>query len=422
MLSNKRIVVVDSQVAGISGDMFLGALLDLGADSKKVVDAIKSIENFTEAFKNIEIQVRNVARKGFRAKKVDITAEFSSEIGGVELINIVKKCVENLSLSNKAKKFAINSISTLVNAEAFLHGESIEEVKLHEAGFADTPAEIIGSAVALDDLGLFNAKIYSTPVAVGGGLFKFSHGLVSSPAPAALEILKLKNFPIVGGPIEAELATPTGASLLINLAHEATRFYPLMRIKSIGYGAGTKDFEDFPNILRITLGEAVNHYLLKNEIFILETNLDDVTGEIAGYTIEKLLKKGAKDVSIIPMFTKKNRPGLIFKVIADKKDVGKLSRLLMEETGTLGVRIYPCERLILNRETVPVNVSLNEIKETVNVKIARDLRGEIIQVKPEYDDVKRIADKSNKPLRKIMELIKMKANKSIEEQEKHESV
>ena len=420
MLNSKRVVVIDCQVAGISGDMFLGALLDLGADRGKVVDAIKSIENFMEGCKNIQIRIRNVVRKGFRAKKVDVIAKDAPEVKGIELISIVKNCVESLNLSDKAKKFAINSISTLVNVEASLHGESVEEVELHEAGSVDTPAEIIGSAVALDDLGLFNAKVYSTPVAVGGGLFKFSHGLVSSPAPATLEILKLKNYPIVGGPVEAELATPTGASLLINLTHEATRFYPSMKVKSIGYGAGTKDFAAFPNILRVTLGEAIDRHLLMDEIFVLETNLDDVTGEIVGHTIDKLLKRGARDVSIIPMFTKKNRPGLIFKVIADKTNIDELSMLLMEETGTLGVRIYPCERRILDRETIPVDVSLNDVRETVNVKVARDLKGRIIQIKPEYDDVKKIAERSNKPLRRIMELVKMRAKKFIEEQENHE--
>jgi hypothetical protein len=146
---------------------------------------------------------------------------------------------------------------------------------------------------------------------------------------------------------------------------------------------------------------------------MLETNLDDVTGEVIGHTMDRLLREGAKDVCVIPMFTKKNRPGHILQVIADKADAERLSRILIEETGTLGVRAYPCERHILNRESVPVEVLIHGMKEFVNVKVAKDSRGEIVHIKPEYDDIKRVAEKTNKPLREIMELVKMKAKEVL---------
>jgi len=400
-------------MAGVSGDMIVGALLDLGANPLKVAEAMKSVQGFMKGCKNVEVTIRDVTRRGIHAKKVDVKAEEAPEITGAELIDTTLGCIENLKLSVEAKRFASDSINTLINAEAKVHGKSINEVHLHEAGLVDTPAEIIGAAVALEDLNVFDTKVYSTPIAVGGGLFKFSHGTVSSPAPATIEILRSKGLPMIGGPIEFELATPTGASLLVNLAQEVIRFYPLMKPTAMGYGAGTKDFVEMPNILRITLGESLDYQLLKDEISVLETNLDDVTGEIIGHTIDRLLQEGARDVSVIPMFTKKSRPGQILKIITDKTAVERLSRVLIEETGTLGVRVYPCERHILNRESMSVDILIDDMKEFVNVKVARDGRGEIVHIKPEYDDVKRVAEKTSKPLREITELVKMKAREVL---------
>ncbi len=413
MSSHHQLAIIDCQAAGISGDMFLGALLDLGADVTKVVNAIKSIENYVKECKNLRVSIRTVKRRGLCAKKVDVKAEGTIETKGIELIESVEQCVNNLRLSEKTKQFASNSIRTLVNTEAKIHGEKLDEVHLHEAGQVDTPAEIIGSAAALEDLNFFDMKVYSTPVAVGGGSFKFSHGTVSSPAPATMEILQSKKFPMVGGPVESELATPTGVSILVNLACEVTRFYPPMKPTAVGYGAGMKDFAEMPNILRITLGEPLGYELLKDEVSVLETNVDDVTGEVIGYTLDKLLGEGAKDVGIIPMFTKKNRPGQILKVIVDKGDVERLSRILIEETGSLGVRAYPCERRILARESIPVEVVIGNLKTTVEVKIARDSKGEIIQIKPEYEDAKRVADETRKPLRKVLELIEDRAREIL---------
>lgn len=408
-----KILVIDCQVAGISGDMFLGALIDLGANVNKVTSAIKSLEKQDYGYKNIKIDVKQVMRKEFRATKIDIAAEGVSRKTGSELVEIVEKSAKNLKLSEKAQQFASNVIRTLVNSEAKLHADDSSETHLHEVGLVDTPAEIVGAAVAMDNLQLFNAKIYATPVSVGGGLFKFSHGTVSSPAPATLEILKSKNFPIKGGPVESELATPTGAAILVNLAAEVSRFYPEITPLEVGYGAGNKDFEEMPNVLRITVGKPLENWLLTDEIVILETNLDDVTGEIIGNSVDRLLQEGAKDVSIIPMFTKKNRPGQILKIVADQKDAKRLSRVVIEETGTLGVRMYPCERHILSRELFSIDVKIDDAKETVRVKIAKDRRGKIIQIKPEYDEVKRLADKTGKPLREITELVTLRAKEIL---------
>jgi uncharacterized protein (TIGR00299 family) protein len=409
-----QVAVIDCQTAGVSGDMILGALLDLGANVKKVVNAMESVGSHKKGCKNLKVIIKDVNRRGFRAKKVDIEAEEEEkEITGIELLNVFRNCVENLELSQKARQFALCTISTLLNAEANLHGKGIEGVHLHESGSIDTLAEIIGSAVALDDLGLFDTKIYSTPVSVGGGKLSFSHGTLSSPAPATIGILSSKEFPMIGGPIESELATPTGVSLLVNLVHEVVHFYPPMKPTAVGYGAGAKNFAEIPNILRITLGKPLDCLPLRNDVFILETNLDDVSGEIIGHAVDRLLREGAKDVSIIPIFMKKNRPGHILKIISDRADVERLSRILMEETGTLGVRIYSCERRVFDRELFPVNIAVNGAMWVVNVKVARDGEGKIILMKPEFEDAKRIAEKTDKPIREIMELARVKAEETM---------
>ncbi len=399
------IVMIDCQVAGVSGDMILGALLDLGADVNKVTSAIKSLENSEYGYKNVVVDIKHVMRKEFRATEVDVTAEGKTRKDGKQLIEIVEKTAENLKLSAKAKQYASNVIHTLVEAEAKLHGHHLADAHLHEVGLVDTAAEIIGSAVAMEDLGFFNAKIVASPVSVGGGLFRFSHGTVSSPSPAALAIFQSKKFPIKGGPVESELATPTGAAIIVNLADEVSRFYPEMAPVKVGYGAGGKEFSEIPNVLRITVGNPVENRLMKDQIAVLETNVDDVSGEIVGHTVDRLLAEGAKDVSIIPMHTKKNRPGQIIKVIADQKDTQHLSDVLINETGTLGVRVYQCERHIVARESCSVDLLIGGVKEPVKVKVSKNNNGQIIRIKPEYDDLKRLAEKTNKPLRELSGLV-----------------
>ena len=404
MTESKKILLIDCQASGVAGDMILGALIDLGADVEKIVFAIKTLEKPEYGYKNIKIKIGPVMRGEFKATQIDVTSVSAQKRSGRELVDIVEKAAANLELSPKAKQFASKVIHSLVGAEADLHKTSFKDAHLHEVAMVDTAAEILGCAVALDDLGLFDSKIYSTPVAVGGGTFKFSHGIVSSPAPATLAILQSKKFPFQGGPIETELATPTGVSILVNLVDEVIRFYPLIVPLKIGYGAGTKDFAEMPAVLRLTMCETLDKGPMKDEIAVLETNIDDTTGEVLGYTIDRLLSEGAKDVSIIPMYTKKNRPGQIIKVIAEQKDAQRLSQVLINETGTLGVRVYFCKRHITNRELHTVDVFVMGNKERVKVKIAKNLNGEIIHIKPEYDDLKKLAEKTKKPLKEIMEI------------------
>jgi hypothetical protein len=306
----------------------------------------------------------------------------------------------------------------LLDAEVQVHGEvNQNDVELKELGSTDTVADIIGVTVALDDLKILtDAEVYSTPVAVGGGLFKFSHGVVQSPGPVALEILRKFSFPMIGGPVEGELITPTGASLLVNLVHVANVFYPDMRPYAIGYGAGTKDFGGVPNILRIVIGNAVDYNLLTDRVYVLETNLDDVDGEIIGYTIERLMNENVRDVCIVPVMMKKNRPGQILKVIVDEKDIRRISKMIIDETASLGVRSYPVQRYLVSREIMPMEILIDNTPRTVRVKIARNRNGEIINIKPEYEDARSISQVANKPLRVIQELIREAAARKLKKE------
>jgi pyridinium-3,5-bisthiocarboxylic acid mononucleotide nickel chelatase len=409
MIEKQKILVIDCNASGIAGDMLLGALLDLGVNVERVISAIKTLENPEFGYRHIDIAIDEVTRGEFRATQIDVTSTAAEKRHGSELIAIVEKAAAGIYMSDKARAFASKVIHTIIDAEAELHKTSFEDAHLHEVALIDTAAEIIGCAVALDDLHLFEAKIISTPLAVGGGVFKFSHGIVSAPAPATLAILQGKNFPFHGGPIERELATPTGTALLVNLSSEVNSFYPSISPLKVGYGAGTKEYPELPAVLRLTLGETSEMELAHDEIAVLETNIDDATGEILGYTVDRLLAEGAKDVSIIPVFTKKNRPAQIIKVIADQKDVAHLSEVLIAETGTLGVRVYYCERHIINRELLMVDLSVMGNKESVRVKVSKNTKGEIVRIKPEYEDLKRLAEKTKLPLRVLLDQAVSKA-------------
>ncbi|MCW4023472.1 MAG: nickel pincer cofactor biosynthesis protein LarC [Candidatus Bathyarchaeota archaeon] len=413
MIENNKILLIDCQASGVAGDMILGALIDLGANIDKVVYSIKSLEKPEYGYSNIQIKTGKVMRGEFQATQIDTTSETANKRHGNQLIDIVEKTASTLNLTDKARQFASKTIRTLGGVEANLHKTSFADAHLHEVALVDTAAEILGVAVAADDLGLFDAKIYATPLAVGGGIIKFSHGIVSVPAPATLAILQSKNFPFHGGPIEAELATPTGVAILVNLVDEVTPFYPSLVPLRVGYGTGTKEFEQMPTVLRFILGNPVAKEIFEDEIAVLETNIDDATGEIIGYTIDKLLSEGAKDVSVIPMFTKKNRPGHIIKVIAEQKDAQRLSQVLINETGTLGVRVHFCQRHIIAREVCSVDLLLMGNLETVRVKISKDQKGRIIRIKPEYEDLKKLAEKTRTPLRELMELATENAKKNL---------
>jgi uncharacterized protein (TIGR00299 family) protein len=410
-LSGNRILVFDPQASGISGDMIVGALLDIGADTTSVLEAMHTPRHFLSDCHELEVIVKDIVLRGVRAKRVTVNIkEDMSHRSSQDLITALSACIDRISISEEASRYAHDTLNTLVSAEASIHSENPQDIHLHETASADTLADIIGTAAALDDLSLFTeTTIYSTPVAIGGGLFNFSHGTASSPAPATLEILRSREFPCHGGPVAAELATPTGVSLLTCLVHEPVEFYPPMKPSRVGYGAGARDFTEMPNVLRVTCGESLFTGLTRDNVYVIETNLDDVSGETIGYTIQRLLSEGAKDAVAVPSFNKKGRPGHVIQVITDSSNIERLCGILIYETGSLGVRIHTCERRILTRESVPIEVTVGDISKHISVKIARATGGQIVRIKAEYEDIKSLAEQTGKTFRELEDLVEGKA-------------
>jgi len=236
--------------------MLVAALIDAGANEKKVVDAMRSAPKYLSGCGGVDVSVDEVRDHGLRALRLNVQAQDPTEHRTASEVKAsLSTWLKEAGLGAPAKAFALGSLQTLITAEAKVHGTREDRVVLHESGNADTLVDVVGTAACLEDLRLFSADVYCTPVAVGAGLFKFSHGIVASPAPGALEILRGRRIPMVGGPVEAELTTPTGAALLANMVLKAREFYPHMKADSVGYGAGSKHFEAFPNLLRVVIGE-----------------------------------------------------------------------------------------------------------------------------------------------------------------------
>ena len=404
-----KILVIDCQAAGISGDMLLGALVDLGANVSRLAGVVECIRENVAGCRQLQLEFSSVTRGGLRGRRASLKIEEEPrERTGTELEEIVAQVTAKLGLSLKARELARNAISIIAHAEAEVHGGG--EGHLAELGSVDTVVDIIATAAALEDLGLLEkTRIYSTPVGVGSGTLKFSHGRVSIPAPVALEILRERKFPLAGQPVHHELATPTGVALLVSLVDEVVNSYPPLRPLQVGYGAGGVELPGAPNLLRLILGEPIEDALSMGTIYILETNVDDVPGEVVGHTMGRLLREGARDCCLIPMFTKKERPGQIIQVMAERENVEKLARLLFEELGTLGIRFYPCQRYVLARGPLPVEVMVSGRKERVTVKVARDESGKIVQLKPEYEEVRELAERSGQPVWEISRLIQREA-------------
>ena len=403
------VVVIDPQIAGISGDMILSSLIDLGANKTKIIDGIKSSEQFLSDSTISKIDFRKIEKHGVRSTQLVLEIiENVHERKGSDIKKAISDSITDIGLSDNAKKFAISCIDTLINSESTIHDVPSDSVHFHEASSIDTLIDIVGTAIALEDLGLLDEDIICMPISVGGGSVIFSHGMMSNPASAVLQILKNSGLLIQGGPAQDELTTPTGASILVNLSKKSSEFYPAMEIQSIGYGAGQKDFDSFSNVLKIVRGNQ-NNLLRMDSVKILETNVDDVSGEILGILIEKIMKKGAKDVSIYPGITKKGRPTNLISVICDNNTMHDIIDVLIFETGTLGIRISSSERFVLPRVINEVNVTLDEQSFSIRYKSV-SFKGKS-DFKIEFEDLKHVSEKLNKPIKQVESLIRKEIEK-----------
>jgi uncharacterized protein (TIGR00299 family) protein len=411
----ERAVVIDPSISGISGDMLLAALIDVGADPSILKRLSEAVARAIDGVESINIGVESVLKRGVRAKAVRIKiVEKHLEKSGADVIQDVEAVADEVGLGGEAKRIALNAIRLLVEAEASVHGVSTSEVHLHEVGSADTATDIVGVAMALESLGLVEASFYSLPVAVGGGHVKMHHGLYPAPAPVVLELLKRRSALFFGGPVEEELATPTGVAILASLVGSFTKFLPLIRVEGVGYGAGQKDFNTHPNVLRVLVGKGDEFVegLEAEDIAVLETDVDDVSGELVGYAVEKLFELGAKDVSIQSLYMKKNRPGYTVKVVSDLTTYPTLVKTLISELGTLGVRVFITKRLrVPVRERRVVDVEIGGRRYGVEVKVSTDYRGNVVVAKPEYESVRSIAKELGVPLRRVLREVRRAVEK-----------
>lgn len=402
------VIVIDPQIAGISGDMLLCSLVDLGADKNKIIDGIKKSEKFFSNSSIKKIDFQKIQKHG--VESVQLILEIDEDVHerkGSEIKKAIVDASQEIGLSEKTKTFAESCIDTLISSESKIHGIPENSVHFHEASSIDTLVDIIGIAIALEDLGLFDEKIICLPVSVGGGDVSFSHGIMSNPASAILEIFKNSNLVIKGNTANEELTTPTGACILVNLTNNVMEYYPSMKIDSIGYGAGQKDFETFSNVLKIVRGSENDFDI--DSVKILETNVDDVSGEILGNLIEKIMKKGAKDVSIYYGITKKGRPTNLVSVICNDENVEKIVDTLVLETGTLGIRISESNRFTVPRTNHNVSITLNGNSFQVNYKKS-SFKGKT-DFKIEFDDLKNISNSIDKSIKETESLLRKEIEK-----------
>jgi len=402
------VIVIDPLIAGISGDMLLCSLVDLGADKNKIISGIKTSEKFLTNSTIKKIDFQKIQKKGVQSTQLILEIdEDVHERKGSEIKKAIIDSVNILELSKKGKIFADSCIDILISSESKIHGVPEESVHFHEASSIDTLVDIIGITIALDDLKFFDEKILCMPISVGGGTVTFSHGTMSNPASAILEIFKNSNLKIKGNDSNEELTTPTGACILASLTNIAIDFYPSMKIESIGYGAGQKEFDSFSNVLKIVRGSENNFEI--DSVKILETNVDDVSGEILGNLIEKIMEKGAKDVSIYHGITKKGRPTNLVSVICNDDNMDEIVDTLVLETGTLGVRISESNRFIVPRSSHEISLTINDQSFQVHYKKS-SFKGKN-DFKIEFDDLKNISNSINKSVKETDSLLRREIEK-----------
>ncbi|WP_254823797.1 nickel pincer cofactor biosynthesis protein LarC [Haloglomus halophilum] len=427
---------------GASGDMILAALLAAGADR----DALAPVEDALD----VRYAVDRTTKNGIRATTVDVLltdagdeaedgggadeaedgdgadeAEHghSHEDGGndhshehdghshdhthaeghghTRTYREVVDLVDELDLPGDVARDARRIFTILGKAEAAVHGTDIEETAFHEVGADDAIADVVGACLLLDDLGV--ERVVTTPLATGGGTVEMSHGTYPVPTPAVVNIAAEASWELQGGPVDAELLTPTGAAILAHFAEGVDSFPPL-RVEATGYGAGGYTFGDHPNVLRATVGEQRGG-LVRDGVRVLETNVDDADPELLGGLQTRLKEAGARDVTVLPATMKKSRPGHLVKVVVRPADVQSVARVLAEETGTLGVRETSADhRWVAERryETVELAFEGEDEAHEVTVKVASDDAGEVYDVSAEYDDCEAVAGLVDLPTREVM--------------------
>jgi hypothetical protein len=364
--------------SGISGDMTVGALIDAGADSSELVQAL---EEFGTGAK---FEVEKTKRRGIAASKFRV---LGGDAKGHRHLSHILEIIGKSVISERAKQNASAVFQRLGEAEAKVHAIPIEKVHFHEVGAVDSICDIVGACIGLDLLDI--GAVYSSAVNVGSGTVKTEHGVLPVPAPATAELLTGK--PIYARGPSLELTTPTGAAIATALAIEFGAMPP-MRVIASGYGAGDYDFPEHANVLRVLIGET-SGAAESTTVVVLEANIDDSSPQVLGFAMERLLETGALDVTLTSVLMKKSRPGTLLRVIARPEDRETLAQVIFEETSTLGLRISSAERRVKSRSVTNVETPHGRVR----IKISED--GSFA---PEYDDCRDLARKTGLPLKQIL--------------------
>jgi len=364
--------------------MILGALVAAGLDSDVLRRELAKLK-----LTGYELDIRPIKKQGFAAVKVDV--KLTAQSGHRHLHHIVK-IIDDANLAPSVKDRAKRVFTRLAEAEAAVHGSSVEKVHFHEVGAVDAIIDIVGAAIGLELLRV--ERVISSPIPVGSGTVKCEHGVMPVPAPGTAELLK--GFPIAPSDEVGELTTPTGAAILTTLAGEFGPL-PAMTIQHCGYGAGNREGQTRPNLLRLFIGSVGPTHDEADQVVVLETNLDDTTGQQIGHAMEALFAAGALDVFTVPIAMKKNRPGVLLSVIAPMDRADACEEVLFSQTSTFGVRHTACKRTKLHRETRRVATRYGSIRIKVGSR-----GGRAVIASPEYDDCVEVAGRMGIPLRDVM--------------------
>lgn len=369
-------------IAGVSGDMILGALIDAGLSADVLRDELAKLP-----ICGWELRTRRVDKNGFAATKVDVLVGPQPH---ARPLPEIERAIQESSLSDQVKKQALKVVRIIGEAEAKIHGMPVEEVHLHEVSGEDAIIDICGALIGLEKLGI--SQFECSPLPMGRGFIKGAHGQIPLPAPATVAILK--GVPVHGAMVDAELVTPTGAALV---KHLCGRFggLPAMRLDAVGYGAGTWDLT-IPNLLRVFIGQGDGGGANRDTVAVLETNIDDQNPEQQAHVMQRLIEAGALDVTMTPTHMKKDRAGVILSVIAKPEDRDVMRDLILTETTSLGVREQELQRSLLHRDRVEVETPWGK----TFVKVGHLPNGQH-KYAPEFEDCRRLARAANVPLREV---------------------
>jgi uncharacterized protein (TIGR00299 family) protein len=387
-----KILYIDCY-AGISGDMTVAALLDLGVPLEYLSTELDKLELPSGSY---ELSTSRTERQQMPALKFDVAVHdhhTHRHYSGIDAL------ISGSGLSDPVKEQAQRIFRRLAEAEALVHGVAIEDVHFHEVGAVDSIVDIVGTAICLDYLGV--EAIYAAPLPLGGGFVETAHGRLPVPAPATAELLR--GLAVHGECGSGERVTPTGAAIVAALAIGFGK-QPAMLLDKTGCGAGGKKFTDCPNILRAFLGKSVEQADHNDEVIVVEANIDDSTPELLGYAMERLFVEGALDVFFTPIQMKKNRPGVMLSFLCRPEQLDLLAQLLLSETSAIGLRYYRADRIILQRRIVEQQTEFG----TVRFKQVFDNSDKFLRASPEYGDCRRIALEKGIPCREIMERLQGK--------------